>query len=99
MSTKITTDQVKKMAQLCNLNLTDSELEKFSEYFTDTMTHIDVLNELDTSDVTETFQVTGLKNVFMQGESNKATLSKEDALMNAQTVVKGLFATKPVFDR
>lgn len=97
--TKITTKQVKRIAQLCNLSIDDNELEKFAKMFTETLDYINVLEELDTTSTNETYQVTGLTNVFMQDGENTATLSKDDALKNASKVIDGLFATKAVFDR
>jgi len=58
-----------------------------------------MLEELDTSHVEGTYQVTGLKNVFMQGIENKVTLTKDAALANANEVIDDLFATAAIFDR
>ena len=96
---KITKDQIVKIAQLSNLNLTEEEIAKFSKIFTDTLDYINVLEELDTKKVSETFQVTGLTNVFMHGNENKQTLDQEKALENASDVVKNMFSTKAVFNR
>ena len=97
MSDVITKDDVKKIAELSNLNLSEDEVEKFSRLFTDTLEYMDKLNELDTSEVKETYQVTGLTNVFQ--EDGSKTLSQNDALSNAQEVEEGYFATEAVFER
>ena len=55
-----------------------------------------VLNELDTDDVAETYQVTGNKNVFMGQNHPITTLAKAEALANAAEQVDDLFATKAV---
>lgn len=96
---KFTKEQVKKVAKLVKLNLSDLELERLSVMFTDTLEKIRVLDELDTTNVPETYQVNGLENVFSDPVENKATLSKEAALKNAKQVIKGLIATDGVFDR
>jgi len=57
-----------------------------------------MLDELDTSKVNETFQVTGLTNVYQDG-SQKVTLSREDALKNVKEIIRNLVVTKGVFDR
>lgn len=90
-------EEVKKIAKLCKLTLTEKEMEKLSKMLSETLDYINVLDELDVTNTSETFQVTGLTNVFQDGFSN--TLSKEDALANAKEVIKGLFATEAVFDR
>ncbi len=98
IATKITQEQVKKIAKLCNLTLTDTEIEKLSFMFSDTLQYINVLEELDTLGIEETYQVTGLKNIYSKA-GTKRTLTKEDALSNAKELIRGMFATKGVFDR
>ena len=97
--TLITKEQVVKIAELCKLQLSEAEVEKFSRLFSETLQVIDVLNELDTSKVPETYQVNGLTNVFQKDDENVATLTKEEVLKNAKRVEKGLIATEAVFDR
>ncbi|EKE00418.1 MAG: hypothetical protein ACD_22C00027G0002 [uncultured bacterium] len=95
----ISKEQVKKIAQLSNLALTEQEVEKFSEILSDTMKVVDVLKELDTENISETYQITGLTNVFQKSPDNTATLTQKEALQNAKEVIRGLFVTKAVFDR
>ncbi len=94
---KITIEEVKKIAQMSKLNIEGDE-EKFSQLLSQTLDYIKILDELDTSKVSETFQVTGLTNVYQDG-SQKVTLSREDALKNVKEVIRNLVATKGVFDR
>jgi aspartyl-tRNA(Asn)/glutamyl-tRNA(Gln) amidotransferase subunit C len=94
----ISPEIVKKVAQLSKLNLSDSEVATFAKLFTDTLKYMDMLNELDTDRVTETYQVTGLTNVF-QGSETKESLRVDKALNNASERVDDYFATKGVFDR
>lgn len=95
---KITKEDVEKVAELSKLNLSEEEIEDFSKIFTDTLTYINVLEELDVSDTPETFSVTGLSNVYQTCEKVNTTLSKEDALSNASERVGDLFATTGVFE-
>jgi len=94
----ISEEQVKKIALLADLDIDGNE-KKFSELLSDTLEYVQILNELNTSNVKETYQITGLENVFQKENQNTATLSKEEALSNGNKVENGLFATKPVFDR
>ena len=73
-SRKITIEEVKKIAQMSKLNIEGDE-EKFSQLLSQTLDYIKILDELDTSEVSETFQVTGLTNVYQDG-SQKVTLSR-----------------------
>jgi len=95
----ISKDQLNHIAKLSNLPLKEGEDTKFSKLLSDTISYINVLNELDTSKVQETYQVTGLVNVFQKGDENVATLLQEDATKNANEVSKGLIVTKGVFER
>jgi aspartyl-tRNA(Asn)/glutamyl-tRNA(Gln) amidotransferase subunit C len=96
--TIITKEQVKKVSKLVKLNLSEIELEQYAEKFTDTLKYINVLSELDTENVPETYQVTGLSDVFQTSE-NTVTLPKEKAIANASKATRNLFVTEGVFDR
>lgn len=96
MST-ITKDELNHIAKLSNLPLKDGEDEVFSQLLSDTINYVNVLNELDTSSIPETYQVTGLVNVFQKEEENVTTLSQQDALKNGKEIERNLFVTKGVF--
>ncbi len=93
----ISKEEVKKIADLANLDIS-GDAEKLASLLSDTLDYIQTLKELDTSNVEETFQVTGLTGVF-QDDSDPDSLTKEEALSNASDNYKGLFSTKPVFKR
>lgn len=63
MST-ITNDDVRHLAQLSSLQLTDDEIAHLQVDLANILAYIDQLNELDTSGVEPTYQVTGLENVW-----------------------------------
>lgn len=60
---QITPTQVRHIARLARLTLTDVETEKYAGQLTAVTGYIEKLNEVDTSSVPETNQVTGLTNV------------------------------------
>lgn len=93
----ISKEEVKKIADLANLDIS-GEVDRLSSLLSDTLGYIQTLKELDTTNVEETFQVTGLTSVF-QDDSEVDSLTKEEALSNASDSYKGLFSTKPVFKR
>lgn len=62
--TQLTQDQVRHVAKLARLALSDEEVLKFSTQLTSVLQYIDVLNEVDTEGVEPTAQVTGLSNVL-----------------------------------
>ncbi len=94
---KLTKDQVKKVAKLANLPLTFEEEEKYSEQISEILEYIEQLNQVDTSNVEPTFNVTGFDSVMREDESTPS-LSQEEALFNAHKKDNGFFVTKGVFE-
>ena len=95
----ISKEQVNHIADLAQLPLKKGDDVLFSKLLSDTLAYINILNELNTDNVTETYQVTGLVNIYQKGAENTVTLDQEDALKNAKETKRGLVVTKGVFDR
>lgn len=93
---KLTRDQVKHVAKLANLPLSVEEEEKYSEQLSKILEYIDQLNQVDTSEVEPTFNVSGQSNVESEDKLGEC-LSAEDALSNAPKKQNGFFVTKGVF--
>ena len=81
---------VKHVAQLANLTLSDAELKKFEKQLDETLAYISNLNEIDTKNVEPTNQVTGLENVTREDVA-KPSLSQEEALSNTKSKHNGMF--------
>lgn len=90
-------DQVKHVAKLANLPLTDQEEEKYSGQLSKILDYIDQLNQVDTSDVEPTFNVSGQSNVIRE-DTTSLCLSQQDSLSNTSQKKNGFFVTKGVFD-
>ena len=60
----ITEKEVRHVAKLARIALTDEEVKKFTSQLSKVLGYMEILNEVDTSKVLETSQVTGLKNVM-----------------------------------
>ncbi|HNS71475.1 MAG TPA: Asp-tRNA(Asn)/Glu-tRNA(Gln) amidotransferase subunit GatC [bacterium] len=93
---EITKEEVIKISKLAKMNV-DGEEERFAKLFTDTLNKIEILNELNTENIEETFQVTGLKNVYQEEPIDNRKLKKEEVFQNVKDKVKGLISTKGVF--
>ena len=78
--TTLTTEQVRHIAKLARLRLTDMELEKFPRELTSILQYVDMLKEVDTSGVEPTAQVTGQTNVFREDEI-RPNATSPDALL------------------
>ena len=68
---------VKHVAKLANLQLKPGEEDKFKKQFADTLKTVDVINELDTSQVEPTSQVTGLTNVTRKDKIDASRIIKK----------------------
>lgn len=93
---KLTPEQVKHIAKLARLGLTDAEVEKFSKQLSGILDYVAVLNEVDAKDVPLTSQVTGLKNVTRKDE-NKEWVTREELLSTTELPVQAdQIKVKPV---
>ena len=83
------------LAQLAKLNIKENEKEKLANQLKATVDYIEILQQLDTSKVTETSQVTGLYNIADQDKA-KSTFSQKDALSNAPKKKDGYFVVEKI---
>ena len=79
MST-ITTDDVRHLAQLSNLQLTDDEVENLRGDLENIVGYIEQLGELDTAGVEPTYQVTALENVWRDDVVKDSGVTREQLL-------------------
>jgi aspartyl-tRNA(Asn)/glutamyl-tRNA(Gln) amidotransferase subunit C len=75
-------DDVKKVAVLARLNLTDQEVEEFTEQLGGVLEYINVLDELDVSNVEPMAHAADVTNVFRKDETTPS-LDRSAALSNA----------------
>ena len=78
--TQLTKDQVRHIAKLARLQLTDAEVEKFSKELTSILGYIETLTEVNTSNVQPTTNVTGLTNRFRDDVIAKDTPTTDELL-------------------
>lgn len=94
----ISKEEVKYIASLAHLELSEKEIEKFQKELSSILEYISKLSEVNTEKVEPTFQTTGLKNVLREDKvDRKRELSQEQALLNAPNKEKGFFKVRPVF--
>lgn len=85
------------VAKLANLKLSSDEETKFATQLSSVLDYINKLNELNTSNVEPTSQVTGLENV-MREDKAAPSLPQLEALSQAKHTHNGMFAVKGIFD-
>jgi aspartyl-tRNA(Asn)/glutamyl-tRNA(Gln) amidotransferase subunit C len=98
---KLTEEQVRYVAALANLALTDDEVSHFSGELSHILEHVEKLNELNTDDVEPMSQV--LFDVedtaTMRPDVAGPTLSTDEALANAPLSGAGHFKVPLVIEK
>jgi len=76
----LTDDQVRHIAKLARVKLTEGEISLFSKQLSDVLDYMEILGEVDTEGLLETSQVTGLLNVMESDELRSAQSTREELL-------------------
>jgi len=96
-SKKLSEDDVKHLAKLANLTLTSDEIKKYSEQLSSILDYVELLNEVDTSNVESTSSTVGLDNVSRTDEAKKKqTLTSLDNLKIVEKNGKNYFLVKRI---
>ncbi len=98
--TIITTQDVAKIAQLANLDVTESEKQLFAEQFSATIEVVDQLNDIDTTLTSSTSQVGHLENITRPDiiDSDRV-LTQAEALSGAKNIHQGFFVVKQILEK
>jgi len=93
---KLSRDDVLKLASLSRLKLSDDEIERFRDELSRILDYVEMLNNADTEGLEPTYQVTGLKNVTRADETRDYGYKVESLLKNAPALQDGQFKVKRV---
>jgi len=93
---KLTRDDVLKLAHLSRLRLSDEEIEKFRVELSEILEYVEQLDNVDTKGLEPTYQVTGLKNVTRKDEIRDYQAKLAGLLKNAPAVDNNQFKVKRV---
>ena len=98
---KITEQEVRNVADLANLSLTDEEVARMARELDEILTHVDKLNELDTSNVEPLAQVLfeAEETASLRDDVERPSLGAATALENAALKGAGHFKVPRVIDR
>ena len=84
--------QVKHIAQLANIPISEEESNKLAQDFSETLQVVDQLKKADVSQVEITHQITGFKNVLREDVvKEKQSFTQQEALANAKKTYQGYF--------
>ena len=93
---KLTRDDVLKLAHLARLDLTDEEVEQYSTELTEILQYVEQLSAVDVGGLEPTNQVTGLTNVTRQDEIRDYGYKAADLLKNVPEVKDGQIKAKRI---
>jgi aspartyl-tRNA(Asn)/glutamyl-tRNA(Gln) amidotransferase subunit C len=98
---KITEQEVRYVAGLANLHLTDTEAAKFEADLDEILTHVDKLNEIDTDGVEPMAQVlyAADETATLRADVAVPPLGNREALANAPQPGAGYFKVPKVIER
>ncbi|MCK6255392.1 Asp-tRNA(Asn)/Glu-tRNA(Gln) amidotransferase subunit GatC [Fictibacillus sp. WQ 8-8] len=93
---RISKDQVKHVAHLARLSVSEEEVDMFTEQLDAIIGFAEELNELDTENIEPTTHVLELKNVLRE-DTVKESVTREEALKNAPDQRDGQFKVPKTF--
>jgi len=73
----MTTDEILKIAKLAKINLSQKEAEKFAGEFSRILDFFKILEKVDTENVAEISQISGIKNIFRADKIEKFAAADE----------------------
>ena len=88
---------VRYVAQLARLDLTDAEITKFQSQLGGVLAHVEKLRQVDVSGVEPTAHANEVVNVF-RADTERACFTPADALSNAPRQANGLFGVPKVIE-
>lgn len=91
----LTPEEVKKVATLARIELTDTEVEKFQKELSTILDYVEELKQVNTDGVEEVSQVTGLANVQRMDEVIPRA-DREDILSQAPETKNGFYKVKAI---
>jgi aspartyl-tRNA(Asn)/glutamyl-tRNA(Gln) amidotransferase subunit C len=94
---KIDQEQVRKVAKLSRLDLTDSEIEEFTGQLGAILQYVEKMNELDTENVEPLAHCLPVSNVFRE-DCVKESLGTEKTLANAPQRDEMFFRVPKILD-
>ena len=93
----ISADEVRHIALLARLGISEEEVEKFRNQLSNIMENFEILKQVDTTDLPPTTQSINLENVYRPDEL-APSLPHSDVLANAPEQEDGFFKVNAVLE-
>lgn len=85
---KISKQEVERIAKLARIHITDKEKEIFSKDLSAILGYVEKLEKVNTNKIEETSQVTGLENVYRKDETSEIWKADKDIKKNTEELLK-----------
>lgn len=92
--TKLSRDDVLKLARLARLRLSDEEIEKFQDEISSILGYVELLKDVDVDGLKPTYQVTGLQNVIRSDEIKDYGTDQRELLKNTPATEREFIKVK-----
>ncbi|MFO0882561.1 MAG: Asp-tRNA(Asn)/Glu-tRNA(Gln) amidotransferase subunit GatC [Candidatus Saccharimonadales bacterium] len=92
--TKFSAADIRKLARLCRLRLTDEEVTKYQDELSAILAYVEQLQDVDVAGLEPTNQVTGLQNVVRIDEEVNYGVTPKELLKNAPAQQDDMFKVK-----
>lgn len=98
-TTELTKKDILHIAKLANLQIEDSQIEKYQKQLIETIRYVENLDELDTKNIEPTSHSTKLTNIYFEdGTANERQFTQKEALQNGSNTKKGMFVVKRIME-
>lgn len=94
---RLSREQVKHVALLARLGLTEAEVEKFQQQLSNILENFEILQEVDTTDIPPTAQPIALYSVFREDEIEDS-YPLQDILANTPSQENGCFKVRAILE-
>lgn len=94
---KLTDEEIRHIALLARLGISDAEVEKFREELSSILENMDILQQVDTTGLPPTSQSVVLENVYREDEA-KPSLPVSEVLANAPVQEDNSFKVNAVLE-
>lgn len=95
--TKLSIEEVKHVAKLANLTISDEEAEIYRRQLSGVLEIVDELQKIATPKIRPTTQVTGITNCLREDAVDTTrTFTQEEALRNAKKTYNGFFVVPKI---
>lgn len=97
---KLLNTEIESLSRLSQLQLSDEEKAKIASQFTETISYVDNLNDLDTSTIDSLTNITGqINRYFEDGAPNTRLLTQAEATGQSKDVKDGMFKVPKVLSK